>query len=140
VIPEGTDRPPGECRLQVEHKICSVQENPFSPLKSVKYGVQSEFGKLLKTLIYQHFRSARAFVREVGGFSSEDVGVSRVSQVIKGKLPPPFERLDAWEKVLKVEGKERRHFRDLAAIACLPDVARPEFEQLLARVERGEGK
>ncbi len=98
----------------------------------------SEFGKVLKTLIYQRHDSARAFVRAVGGFSSEDAGVARVSKVMAGKLPPPLDRLNAWADALKLEGADLEHFLDLACLAHLPEVVRPRFERILSRLEAQE--
>lgn len=91
----------------------------------------SEFGKLLKTLIYQQYDSARAFVRVAKGFSSEDAGVARVSKVMADKLPPPLDRLDAWADALKLEGAARDHFWDLATIAHLPELVRGRFEKIV---------
>lgn len=98
----------------------------------------SEFGKVLKTLIYQRHDSARAFVRAVGGFSSEDAGVARVSKVMAGKLPPPLDRLNAWADALKCSDDERRKLWYLASIAHVPALARPYLEQIYARIEQLE--
>lgn len=118
-----------------ENVSCSVNRIPNGPNIGLRSGVAPAFGNHLNTLINKGFDSRRAFVRSVGGFSSEDAGVSHVSQVIASKRPPPLDRLDAWADALKLEGAAREHFWNLATLAHLPELVRGRFEQMLRDFE-----
>jgi transcriptional regulator with XRE-family HTH domain len=61
-----------------------------------------------------------------------DVGVAQgfISNVCSGKKRPLLERIEAWAEVLKLRGRERQRFIDLAILQWIPD------EDHRARVER----
>jgi 23S rRNA A2030 N6-methylase RlmJ len=96
------------------------------------------FGRHLEALVLKRFPSRRQFIIAAEGKARAQAGVAYFSQVVAGKRPPPWERLDAWGRTLKLEGAELRRFRNLAAIAWLPEGARQEFREMLGRLETAE--
>jgi hypothetical protein len=100
--------------------------------------VSSNFQKTLKAAIDAKFDGLRAFIREADPKANEDSAVSYLSKVIKGKKPPPIDRIDAWARALDLKGPELERFLDLACIAHLPAEAQPRFEKILGRLEAAE--
>lgn len=97
-------------------------------------GVLPDFSLLMKRLISERFSSQREFVRHTNA-ENEDSGQAYVSKVLKGKKPPPLDRLDSWANALELYGEERQNFMDLAAIAHLPAAVQPRFLALLRQLK-----
>jgi hypothetical protein len=87
------------------------------------------FGELLYAHIKKH-GSIRAFARRA------QHAPSLLSQVHKGEIPPPRDRVVQWSKMLRLEGRELDEFMDAAAVATASDWARERVDHLIARLER----
>ena len=61
-----------------------------------------------------------------------------LSKVLKGEAPPPLERIESWADALKLSGKERERFLDLAALGHLPDSSRSRFVKIYDRFQQQE--
>jgi transcriptional regulator with XRE-family HTH domain len=79
------------------------------------------FGALLETLLARRQFSTRSFARAVKSSKSS------ISGITNGERTPPLDRLEKWCDALGLRGQERQQFLDLAALAHLPQEARPRF-------------
>ncbi len=93
------------------------------------------FGKLLKSLIADHFGTQLAFSNHVGEKNPW------IYQIIHGDRTPALDRVERWGRELKQNGRELELFRHLAAIAHIPDrEAQDKLAAILFRfkeVDRG---
>lgn len=96
------------------------------------------FPSLLARLIEERFPSRRAFARAAEPERDENTAQAYLAGVLKGRRPPPLDRIDNWATALCLAGRPRQHFLDLAMIEHLPPAARPRFLALLAADERNE--
>lgn len=73
------------------------------------------------------------------GFAAElDIAPAYMSDIEKGRRYPPDKKLDEIARILKLEGKEKEHLLDMAALTRMktvsPDLPEYIMEKDLARV------
>lgn len=100
--------------------------------------MHDDFCQLLKRLVRTAFKSRRAFIRAAESPERENSASAYLSKVLKGEAPPPLERIESWADALKLSGKERERFLDLAVIGHLPDSSRVRILQMYERFQQQE--
>lgn len=92
--------------------------------------VSSAFADFLRQRILARYPSLRAFVRAAEPQRSEDAAVAYLSKVLKGRKPPPLERVGAWADALALTGHERAAFIEDAHVAHASPVVQTLVERL----------
>lgn len=92
----------------------------------------SDFADFLRQRILTRYASLRAFVRAAESQRSEDVAVAYLSKVLRGRKPPPLDRIEAWAEALALTGAERETFIEDAHLAHATPVVQALVERLRA--------
>jgi hypothetical protein len=88
------------------------------------------FAQYLRERIDARFPSLRAFVRVAESDRSEDAAVAYLSKVLKGRKPPPLERIEAWAEALALHGSERERFIEDAHLVHATPLVRELVDRL----------
>lgn len=107
---------------------------PIAHKCPLDWGVQTAFGLMLKRLIVARYESLRAFVRAAQPDAQEESASSYLSKAISGARPASLDLAEIWARALKITGREKELFMDLAAIAHLPGVVQPRFIELIDKI------
>lgn len=90
----------------------------------------SAFGALLNRAIHARGLSQRGFAAKVGSTGPF------ISMIVRGQRRVPLERLDAWMRVLELEGVERQEFVVQADLSHCPIRIQRLVAQLRRRVNQ----
>lgn len=75
---------------------------------------QPSFGELLRSHLDRRGLTLTAWAKQVA------CAHSLVSHITRGERTPPLDRMPAWADALKLQGKDRDQFMELAALAHAP--------------------
>ena len=93
--------------------------------------MSTAFRDWLQRLVAARFPSRRAFVRVAESGRDENTAQASLAVVLKGRRPPPLERIADWADALDLAPEDRRLFLDLAAVEHLPASVRDRFRELV---------
>lgn len=90
------------------------------------------FGDLLKALIDRQGLGLREWSRRAG------YAHSNVAAVIKGRRPPPLDKIERWAVALDLDGTEKQRFIHAAYLEHAPEQVRGLVAELKARLDAME--
>ncbi len=82
----------------------------------------TSFGEVLYAHIGRRGWSLREFAEKAG------TQHTALSAIRAKRRPPPLKHVERWATLLRLEGREREYFLDLASLACAPDRVLRMFE------------